>query len=178
MKNSFVFFICLFLCAFMQKVIVKDSIKNDNIGFDYHDLEAFGFGVLRGLKLEDNVDDIIRCLYNDAFEYLLLLQELLTDLEHIDIKHLSILIDAVKKIFEIVELLLKDLKPCSKDVKKIEKFIYELEHENPEEIALRVLLHGGKILQDLVNIPKAWEQKDYLNLGIDIGDFCYLTLVK
>jgi len=41
------------------------------------------------------------------------------------------------------------------------------------QIALNIILNGGKILKDITDAISSWNSGNYLKFGTDIGDFVY-----
>lgn len=102
-------------------------------------------------------------------------------LQHIDLKHLNDIITAIKLLFEIVTDILNDIKPCATDpatMAYITRVIEKIASANIYQIAMNVILHLGKIIQDLMGIVNAFQSHDIYNVGKNLGDFIYIVLLS
>ena len=136
------------------------------------------YGILKGLKFTD-VDALMKCfkdcpdIYNDILEIIALLQ-------NIDIKHIQELIEALSKIFELVSKILISVDPCAnvEDSQRIHEIIEKLKELDLQKVATNIVLHGGKILLDILDLPKEQAKGNYYKLGFDLGDIVELILLS
>ena len=174
MKSAIMIVICILASSSFQ---LKNHIKiEEPIQMSFQDFEVLLKGLLEGLHFEQYIDQLIACIGPDFNKIETLIEEALKDLEHVDLKHLKLVADALKKLSEVIIIIFKDLVPCSKLIPEIEKIIIELENENFIEIATRIIMHGGKMLTDLKGLPSDWRSKNYHQFGFDLGDLFYLIL--
>ena len=135
-------------------------------------------GILEGIKLDKFIDDIMSCIGYDAPEIYQLLKEAVDDLKEIDWQHVKLIEDALLKVAEAFTIIFKDLIPCSKFIPEITKIILKLSKENFFSIAWRIIKGGGKMYQDLKDLPTFWKAEDYLSFGNSMGDLLYLIFLS
>ena len=184
--NKYIFyFFFLMKCVLLIVLVLlgglsfqfKDEIKiQEPYHMTFQEFEELLKGLLEGLQLEQYIDQLIACIQPDFNRIETLIEEAIQDLEHVDIKHLNLIVDALKKLSEVIIIIFKDLVPCAKIIPEIEKIIEELAKENFLEIALRILMHGGKMLSDLKALPSDWKSQNYHQFGLDLGNLFYLIL--
>ena len=175
----------IFVCFALLSLIVSLPDSRERIHENYgkesitpYDYLNIVIGLLRGLNLMDIFYDINDCLGNDKYEIIALFEQAIEYLQKFDLKHLNMIIDALDDIIKAVIMILKDLRPCAKDISELDFMIYQLEHENLTEIAIRIILHGGKMYEDLKDMPEHWKGHNYMGFGIDVGDLCYNLLLS
>lgn len=138
--------------------------------FSPQDSYNLTYGILKGLRFSD-VDALMKC-YKDFPDIYQDIVEIVALLQNIDIKHIQELIEALSQIFELVSKILMSVDPCAnvKDSKRIHEIIAQLQQLNLEKVVANILLHGGIILFDIMDLPTEFNKGNYYKFGYDIGD--------
>ena len=160
----------------LSKNLGRDFTSYSDVKLSPDDYKKLALGILEGLRLDGYIDDLMYCIEHNMTDIEKLIEEAIQDLKNIDIKHIDLIIDAIKKLIEAQIIFLKSLAPCASDIPAIEKYIIDLSTENPVNIAWRILLYGGPMLGDLMAMPDDWMTKNYERFGQHYGDFTYLML--
>jgi len=167
-----------YLFGFHIGDIITQIFLSSSFKFSPQDSYNMTYGILKGLKFTD-VDALMKCfkdcpdIYNDILEIIALLQ-------NIDIKHIQELIEALSKIFELVSKILISVDPCAnvEDSQRIHEIIEKLKELDLQKVATNIVLHGGKILLDILDLPKEQAKGNYYKLGFDLGDIVELILLS
>ena len=175
MKFS-VFLLISISILILSKNLGRNFTSYSDVKLSPDDYKKLAIGILEGLRLEGFIEELMICIEHDMPDIEKLIEEAMQDLKNIDIKHIDLIIDAIKKLIEAQIIFLKSLAPCASDIPAIEKYIIDLSTENPVTIAWRILLYGGPMLGDLMAMPDDWMTKNYEQFGHDYGDFTYLML--
>ena len=175
MKYSVLLLIC-FSSLIINMDLQKEYFTFSDFKLTPDEYKQLAIGILEGLRLEGYIDHFIDCIEKNMTDIEKLIEEAMEDLKNIDIKHINLIIDSIKKLIEAQIIFLKSMSPCAADIPIIEKYIIDLETENPVAIAWRILIYGGPMLTDLMSMPYDWTSKNYRKFGYDYGNLMYLIL--
>ena len=105
--------------------------------------------------------------------------EIVQIFENIDWRNLNLIIQGITKIFDLSQIILNAIKPCAdpQDLAYLEKIIEDIKTANIPEIVLHIVLHGGPIMKDLLDLSNAYQKQDYYKVGYDMGDLGYQVII-
>ena len=152
--------------------------KDDRLKFDPLEVYRMVEGILLGLKFTD-YDQLLSCIedFNSIGGDIAII---IAYIEYIEgSKSVTYIIYAIGKIFETLGEIFDLIEPCAgiQDDMYLHYLIKKIKETNIEQVAIKILIQGGPIYIDLINIGKDYKNHDYQSVGLDIGDIAYQILV-
>lgn len=143
----------------------------------FNDIVAILKGLLHGINQGQNIGNVETCLMNIP-TLIDSIKELVELVKNIDWKNLDKLVEALKKVFKIMELVLDGIKPCSLVPKEIDEIIKKLSEIDSKKLLEKVLKNAFKLINDITAAIKALTKADYYEFGYKLGDIVFFLLLK
>jgi len=137
----------------------------------YADVINFLVGFLTKIDPKEDIHDVIECVKNlesietDIMTIINDMSRIIKDFEHFDIAHLKDIIegcqdmaDQVAKIFGVIDDCVKTGSELEKIIKEFEKIHFTWDYLYT--IIKNAIFYGGQIKKDILDIPKAWADKN------------------
>lgn len=154
-------------------VIVFGETQNNTVG----DIYLLIKGLLEGLKVAGaDIDRLLEC-FTDLEKFYLAFGKTIQKFKEFDLDHLPDILEGIKMLYDIVLDILDEISMCKEIPIEIREIIDLYKAMTWEEfqnkLMLNILLHSGKLLDDIQIAVDSWENKQYQEFGRTLGDFIW-----
>ena len=158
---------------FMYRLFLEDR-QNKPV---FSDEEQLNFlielldGFLEGIHEEKKVTDLLTCLGNSE-DIIKMIKEAIEMIVKGEVT------EGLFKLFEIFQLLEKQLEPCLEGFTQFKKLIAEIKELNYVLILLKIAQHMNEISEEIQKIVAAIEAKDFKVVGLGLGKILFMILLE
>jgi len=152
----------------LLKSLLLDREENDG-----NELLDFLTGFIEGIGDKGDPNKLLQCLKNGEAIF----AKIIEALNHLKAMKLEEVIKGLTLLVEAVRELLATLQPCMDGFEQLKRLANALAHPDIKKIAMKVIMHPGDFIKDVVGAIESFMKKDYHKFGFNLGRLLHLLFL-
>jgi len=169
------------LCLLIVCAVTADAkLNSPQMTFD--DLLLFLKGLFSAWEVrKEEVHKLVECV-RDLGEIEHEIDVIMEELKKIDIKNIRKLAEIIARLFEAIQKIFKDIKPCIDATEDIKKLVEKIMKYTVYEMIIKIITHimhdSKEIYDDIILAIDYYNKGDYEKFGYYVGEILEILFLK